>query len=150
MDVKIILKIHSEQTVNIPSGFSKPTISSFKTIENKCDVCPGKDCMKIFCKSLRQHTMKMILKSKKWSYWQKSSKNHMKMQKSVIFVKKNLKMNILKNIYKVRDHCHYPGKYRGAMYSICNIKYSVPKKILIAFLIGCNYDYRFSIQEFAE
>ena len=65
MDVKIILKIHSEQTVNIPSGFSKPTISSFKTIENKCDVCPGKDCMKIFCKSLRQHTMKMILKKKK-------------------------------------------------------------------------------------
>ena len=64
--------------------------------------------------------------------------------------KKNLKMNILKNIYKVRDHCHYPGKYRGAIYSICNIKYSVPKKILIAFLIGCNYDYRFSIQEFAE
>ena len=52
--------------------------------------------------------------------------------------------------YKVRDHCHYPGKYRGAMYSICNIKYSVPKKILIAFLIGCNYDYRFSIKEFAE
>ena len=27
-----------------------------------------------------------------------------------------------------RDHCHYTGEYRGPAYSICNLKYSVPKK----------------------
>ena len=38
-----------------------------------------------------------------------------------------------KRYCKVRDHCHFTGEYRGAADSICNLKYSVPKKILIAF-----------------
>ena len=41
---------------------------------------------------------------------------------------------------KVRDHCRYTRKYRGAAYSICNLKYSVPTKIPIAFYNGSNYD----------
>ena len=33
-----------------------------------------------------------------------------------------------KKYRKVRDHCHYTGKYRGAARSdICNLRYSVPK-----------------------
>ena len=43
---------------HIPSGFSMSTISSFKSIENKHDVCRGKDCMKKFCESLREHVIK--------------------------------------------------------------------------------------------
>ena len=34
---------------------------------------------------------------------------------------------------KSRDHCQYSGEYRGAAHSIYNLKYSVPKKIYIAF-----------------
>ena len=50
---------------------------------------------------------------------------------------------------KVKDHCHYTGKYRGAAHSICNLKYSVPKKFPIAFHGGSNYDYHFFIKELA-
>ena len=37
---------------------------------------------------------------------------------------------IQKNIHykkyrKARDNCHYAGKYKGAAYSICNLKYSI-------------------------
>ena len=45
---------------HVPSGFSMSTISSFKNIENKHDVYRGKDCMKKFCESLREHAMKII------------------------------------------------------------------------------------------
>ena len=76
----------------------------------------------------------------------------MKMQKSVISVKKILKINMLKikKYYKVRDHCHYTGEYRGAAHRMCNLKYSVPKEIPIVFHNGSNYDYHFTIKELAK
>ena len=45
---------------HIRSGFSMSTISSFRSIENKHDVYRGKDCMKKFSESLREHAMKII------------------------------------------------------------------------------------------
>ena len=45
---------------HISSGFSMSTITSFRTIENKHDVYSGKHLMKKFCKSLREHAMKII------------------------------------------------------------------------------------------
>ena len=51
---------------------------------------------------------------------------------------------------KVRDHCHYTGKYRGTAYGICNLKYSAPKKISAVFHNGSNYDYHFIIKELVE
>ena len=53
-------------------------------------------------------------------------------------------------LFRVRDHCQYIREYRGAAHSICNLKYSVPKKIPIAFHNGSNYDYHFIIKELAE
>ena len=50
---------------HIPSGFSMPTISSFKNIENKHDVYTGKDAMEKFCEFLREDTMKIINFKKK-------------------------------------------------------------------------------------
>ena len=36
--------------------------------------------------------------------------------------------------YKVRDHCHFTGRYRGAAFNLCNLKYTraVPKYLRIA------------------
>ena len=50
-----------------------------------------------------------------------------------------------KKYRKVKDHCHYTKEY-----SICNLKYSVPKKIPIVFHNGSNYDYHFIIKELAK
>ena len=55
-----------------------------------------------------------------------------------------------KKYCKVRDHCHYTGEYTGAACSIHNLKYSVPKKIHIAFHNGSTYDYHFIIKELVE
>ena len=51
---------------------------------------------------------------------------------------------------KVRDHCYYTEENRGAAHSICNLKYSVLKKISIVFHNGSNYNYHFIIKELAE
>ena len=34
---------------------------------------------------------------------------------------------------KVRDHCHYTGKYRGAAHSSCNLRYRIPDYIPVVF-----------------
>ena len=48
--------------------------------------------------------------------------------------------------YKVREHCHYTGKYRGAACDIYNLLYKLKKEIVIAFHNGRNYDYHFVIK----
>ena len=67
MDVKIILKNSSTTKVSkhTSSGFSMSRILPFRSIEHKNDVCRGKDCMKRFCESLKQHSMKIIIFKKK-------------------------------------------------------------------------------------
>ena len=55
-----------------------------------------------------------------------------------------------KKYRKDRDYCHYADGYRGAAHSICSLKYSVPKEILIVFHNGSNYNYHFIIKEPAQ
>ena len=55
-----------------------------------------------------------------------------------------------KKYYKVRDHCHYNGKYRGAAPDICNLRYKTPKEIPGVFHNGSTYDYHIIIKELEE
>ena len=50
---------------------------------------------------------------------------------------------------KVRDHCHFTGKYRGAAQNTCNLRYKIPKNIPVIFHNGSTYDYHFIIKELA-
>ena len=52
--------------------------------------------------------------------------------------------------HKVKDHCHYTGKYRGAAHNICNLSNKTPKEIPILFHNGSTYDYHFIIKELAK
>ena len=53
---------------------------------------------------------------------------------------------------KVRDHCHYAGKFRGAAHSICNLSYKVPQEIPVKIHNGSTHDYHyhFIIKELTE
>ena len=55
-----------------------------------------------------------------------------------------------KNKKKVRDHCHFTGKFRGTAHNGCNWRYKVPKEIRIVFPNGLTYDYHFVIKKLAE
>ena len=69
-------------------------------------------------------------------------------KKFVIYARKNLISD--KKNYKVRDHCHYTGKYRGAAHNICNLRYKIPKVIPVVFHNGSTYDYNFIIKELVK
>ena len=51
---------------------------------------------------------------------------------------------------KVRDHCHYTGKYRGPAHSKCNLNYKIVKEILVLFHNVSVYDYYFIIKYLAR
>ena len=54
-----------------------------------------------------------------------------------------------KNKRKVKDHCHYTGKFRGTVHSKCNLNYKVTKDIPI-IIHNAGYDTHFIINQFAE
>ena len=54
-----------------------------------------------------------------------------------------------KKCHKVRDHCHYKGKFRGAAHNICNLRYKIPKRIHVVFHNCSTYDYHFIIKQLA-
>ena len=51
---------------------------------------------------------------------------------------------------KVRDLCHYTGRYRGASHRICNLRYKIPKEVPVVFHNGSTYDYNFIIKPLAR
>ena len=51
---------------------------------------------------------------------------------------------------KVRDRCHFTGKFRGAAHSFCNLHYKIPKEIPLKIHNGSKYDYHLIIKELVE
>ena len=82
--------------------------------------------MKRFCECLRGHTKSVIVFEKKkiLSLTIKELKSYKGAEKCYICRIKFFK-NLFrdKNYRKVRDHCHYTGKYRSTTHSICNLKF---------------------------
>ena len=68
------------------------TISSFKSLKNKHDVYRGKDCMKKFSESLREHATKIILKRQKMKLLTKMQESYV--NANLIFVNKTFKIDI--------------------------------------------------------
>ena len=58
--------------------------------------------------------------------------------------------NTFKLYHKVRDHCHYTGKFRGTAHSICNSRYKTPKNIRVVFHNDSTYDYHFIFNQLAK
>ena len=52
--------------------------------------------------------------------------------------------------WKVHDHCHYTGLYRGAAHNNCNLKYKILKHISIVFYNLSCYDAHLFIRQLGE
>ena len=115
--------------------------------------------MKKFCKDLKECAMRIInYEKKKIIPLTKEEKINYNDQQICYICKKEFDKSDTagpsslerKKNYKVRDHCHYTGKYRGAAHNICNLRYKVPKEIPVVFHNGSTYDYHFIIKELVK
>ena len=88
----------------------------------KLDYYRCKNCNKMFCLDVREYVTKIS----------------------------NYKNYSNKNYFKVRNHCYYTGRYRGAAHSICNLRYKKLKEIPVVFHYGSTYYYHFIIKEPAQ
>ena len=50
---------------------------------------------------------------------------------------------------KVKDRCHYTGKFRGVVHNICDLRYKTPTIIPAVFHNGSTYEYNFIINQLA-
>ena len=109
-----------------------------------------------FCRGLRDHAPKIINYEEKEMIplTDKENKSYEK-QKVCYICKKEFSTdennkNAFKLYHKVRDHCHYTEKNRGAAHSICNLRYETPKEIPAVFHHGSAYDYHFIINKLSK
>ena len=106
--------------------------------------------MKKFCKDLREHSTKIInYEKKKMIPLTTKEEIYYNGQKVCYICKKEFDNNNKKQ-QKVRDYCHYIGRYRGAAHNICNLRYKVPKEIPVVFHNGSTYDYHLIINELVK
>ena len=108
-----------------------------------------KDCIKKFCNDLKEIGTEIINFEQKEMIplTFKEIKSYEK-QKVCHICKKEFCDD--KNKKKVRDHCHYTGKYREAAHNECNLRYKVYKKIPLVFHNGSTYNYHFLIKKLAR
>ena len=106
--------------------------------------------MKKFSKDLKEHASKIInYEKKKMITLTTEEKIYHNKQKICYICKKEFDTSNKKH-HKVRDHCDYTGKYRGAAHNICNLRYKVPKEIPVVFHNGSTYDYHFIIKKLVK
>ena len=78
------------------------------------------------------------LTKKQWNQYEKASRCH------ICFKLFNSKDP------KVRDHCHYTGRYRGPDHSLCNLRYRIPSYIPVVFHKLSGYDAHLFIKELGK
>ena len=142
---------------HLPSGYSLFTHCSFDTTKNKLDYYSGKNCMKNVCLDLREHATKIINyeKIEMIALTIKEQKIHREQRVCYTCKKGFITDDNNKKHHEARDHCHYTGKYRGATYDIFNLRYKIPKEIIVlkeiaVFHNGSTYDYHFIIKKLGE
>ena len=108
----------------------------------------GKECTEKFCDYIRQEAHRLYhmfpekpmdhLTKKQWKRYKRSTICH------ISFKPFNSKEP------KVRDHCHYTGRYRGPIHSLCNLRYRIPSYIPVVFHNLSGYDAHLFIKELGK
>ena len=108
--------------------------------------------MKRFCKDLKEHATKIINYEKIEMIPLTDEENKFYKKRKLCYICKKVFStdDDNKKYHKVRDYCHYAGKYREAAHSVCKLSYKTPNEIPILFLNSFTYGYCLVIKELAK
>ena len=141
--------ISSMRGVNVhtPFGWCGYSKFAYGKVTNPLKEYRGKDCVSKFC----EH----IIAEAQCLYESFPEKPMEPPTKSQLKAYSHVKCHICfkpfrKGNRKVRDHCHYSGKYRGAAHSLCNLQYKIPTYIPVVFHNLAGYDAHMFINELAK
>ena len=104
-----------------PSGFKLNVVnSSSKTINTI--LYRGTDCMAVFCKKIKDiesEIMKTLTANNNMIMTEQDTQDFANATQCYI-CEGEIKPNDKKG-YKVKDHCHITGKYRGCAHNVCKV-----------------------------
>ena len=132
----------------IPSGWCVYSKFTYGDVKDPLTIYRGKDCVEKFCEYIRQEGRRLYhmfpekpmdpLTNGQWKRYKKTRECH------ICYKPFNFKDP------KVRDHCHYTGKYRGPAHMLCNLRYKIPSYIPVVFHNLSSYDTHLSIKELGK
>ena len=130
-------------------GYSLFTHCSFD--KKECDY-RGKDCLKKFCKDLRKQARSIVDCERKKELIELTEEETFRLyiEDKCFICEKPFFEDAKNNLIKVKGHCHYTGKYRGAAHKIINLMYNIPRETPVTFHNQSSYDYHFIIKRLAE
>ena len=131
-----------------PSGFCVYSKFAYGEVSNPLKHYRGNDCIRVFCDYIKKEVRRLHymfpeksmepLTSQEWKGYNRATECH-------TCFKPFKELNP-----KVRDHCHYTGKYRGPAHRTFNLRYKIPSHILIIFHNLSRYDAHLFIRELSK
>ena len=118
-----IPEMSSTRGINIhqPSGWCMYSKFVYGKVTNPIEQYRGRDCVSKFCETIMAEAKRLYESAPK------KPMDKLTKAQNVEFVTAKECHICLKKFSskdrKVRDHCHYTGKYRGAAHSSCNLRY---------------------------
>ena len=134
---------------HIPSGYCTYTKFAYGKLENPKTLYRGEDCVETFIIDIKErvrYLIEEIPSAEKMIITEVETVNHNNATQCNICKKPFTDSNNK----KVRDHCHYTGKYRGPAHSKCSFRYKIPEFIPVAFHNLSGYDAHLFIKEISK
>ena len=133
---------------HIPSGFCIYSKFPYGEAKDLFKLYRGNDCIQVFCNYMKKEARRLYhmfpekhmdpLTSKEWKGYDRATKCHICFKPF-----EEIKP-------KVRNHCHYTGKYRELAHMNCNLRYKIPSHIPVIFHNISRYDTHLFIQELGK
>ena len=143
-------EMSSTRGINVhqPSGWCMYSKFAYGKVTNPLKQYRGRDCVSKFCETIMAEAKRLYESAPK-----KPMDKLIKEQNVEFVTAKECHICFKKfspKDRKVRDHCHYTGKYRGAAHSSCNLRYRIPNYIPVVFHNLAGYDVHLFIKELAK